>query len=326
MSYSITQESFENLASYHDNSSHILNWSSIFILPTWLKTWWQEFGSGADMYLGAVRRGEKIIGIAPLLVQGDKTSIIGSADVCDYLDFMVVSGMENDFFNILLDDLRGKGINSLDLKPLRPDSMIFTKLLDIARDRKYEVLCHEVGVSVELDLPPTWEEYLAILTAKQRHEVRRKLRRLWEVRDVNYHYLEDIHEIGDYLDVFFKLFSLSHEEKASFMTDQMKSFFRSLAEAMSEIGLLRFGILELEGQPTAMIMGFDYSDCIYLYNSAYDPNYSYLSVGLLSKVLGIKESIQRGRVKWDFLGGGELYKYHLGGRGIPLYHCQINIK
>ena len=125
---------------------------------------------------------------------------------------------------------------------------------------------------------------------------------------------------------FLKLFSLSRPEKANFMTTQMESFFRALAETMAEIGLLRFGILELDGLPAAMIMGFDYNDAMYLYNSTYEPNYGYLSVGLLSKVLCIKESIQRGRKKWDFLKGRESYKYHLGGQEVSLYSCQIKIK
>ena len=95
---------------------------------------------------------------------------------------------------------------------------------------------------------------------------------------------------------------------------------------MAETGLLRLGILELDASPVAMIMGFDYDDTMYLYNSAYDHDYSYLSVGLLSKVLCIKESIKRGKQKWDFLKGGEPYKYHIGGREIPLYSCQIVTK
>jgi CelD/BcsL family acetyltransferase involved in cellulose biosynthesis len=105
----------------------------------------------------------------------------------------------------------------------------------------------------------------------------------------------------------------------------MESFFRSLAAVMAEIGLLRFGVLEVDGAPAAMVMGFDYNDTMYLYNSSYDPRYRSLSVGVLSKVLCIKESIQRGRKKWDFLKGGEPYKYHLGGKEIPLYRCQIGI-
>ncbi len=322
----ITEESFGSLTSYWAEAGHNLRWGSVFILPAWLRVWWQTFGSGAELYLRAVWQGEKIIGIAPLLIRDKTASIVGSANICDYLDFVVTPGKEDDFFNVLLDDLVQKGISQLDLKPLRPDATVLTDLIAIAQNRKYEVLCHEEGVSIELDLPSTWDEYLATLTKKQRHEVRRKLRRLGEAGNMDYRCVEVSQEAGDYMDTFLKFFSLSREDKASFMTTRMESFFRSLTEAMAEIGLLRFGILELDALPVAMIMGFDYNEAMYLYNSAYDPNYSHLSVGLLSKVLCIKESIHRGRKKWDFLKGGEPYKYHIGGREIPLYSCQIKIK
>jgi CelD/BcsL family acetyltransferase involved in cellulose biosynthesis len=89
--------------------------------------------------------------------------------------------------------------------------------------------------------------------------------------------------------------------------------------------LLRYGILEVAKQPAAMIMGFDYNQAMYLYNSAYDPQFNSLSVGLLSKVLCIRESIALGRKKWDFLKGAEKYKYQLGGSEIRLHGCQVVI-
>ncbi len=74
-----------------------------------------------------------------------------------------------------------------------------------------------------------------------------------------------------------------------------------------------------------MTMGFDYDGSHYLYNSAYDPQFGYLSVGLLCKVLCLKESIEKGKKKWNFLKGGEPYKYQLGGQEVPLYSCQITV-
>jgi len=327
MEYTVTEESFVSLNSYWADFKQDLNWNTLFVLPGWLEVWWQIFGSDFQLYLRAVRQGEKTIGIAPLLVKGGIASIIGGTDVCDYLDFIVTPGMEDDFFNVLLNDLEQNGISQLNVQPVRPDSTVLTNLVTLARQRKYEVLCCEEGVSVELDLPSTWDDYLAILTKKQRHEVKRKLRRLWEADNVEYRCVKvNQKQVGDFINTFLKLFSLSQEDKANFMTIQMESFFRLLTETMAKIGLLRVGILEINKLPTAIILGFDYNNIMYLYNSAYNPEYSHLSVGLLSKVLCIKESIQRGNKKWDFLKGGEPYKYHIGGKEIPLYACQIKIK
>jgi len=326
MSYSVTEETFPTLSSCWTDPSQNLNWGSIFILPVWLKAWWQEFGTAVELHLRAIRHEDKIIGIAPLQVKERTASIIGSIDVCDYLDFVVVPGMEFDFFTALLDDLRQQGINHLDLSPLRPDSTVLNHLVGIAQERDYEVLCQSEDVSLELDLPSTWDEYLAALNKKQRHELRRKLRRLSETGNANYRFIGVGQKVGELTDTFLKLFSLSREEKASFMTSKMESFFKLITKTMAEVGLLRFGILESNTLTTAMVMGFDYNDSIYLYNSAYDPQYDSLSVGLLCKVLCIKDSIEKGRKKFDFLKGDETYKHHLGGKQVPLYRCQITMK
>src|SRR4030043_164016 len=111
-------EGFDSLTSFWLRSESLLIWNCIFVLPPWFKVWWHEFGAEAELYLGAFRKGGTIAGIAPLLLRGTEASFIGSTDLCDYLDFVIVPGKEVDFFNILLDDLRGRGISRLNLRRL----------------------------------------------------------------------------------------------------------------------------------------------------------------------------------------------------------------
>jgi len=322
----VTLESFDSLTSCWLQSESLLMWNCIFVLPPWLEVWWHHFGSEAELYLGAIREGGTIAGIAPLLIRGTEASFIGSADLCDYLDFVIVPGKEIDFFNILLDDLQGRGIRRLNLRPLKPNSSVLTYLVSIAKNRHYDVSRNEEDVSLELDLPLTWQEYLNTLTQKQRHEVNRKLRRLGEAGDVNYRVVEDSNSLLDSMDLFLRLFRQSRKDKAIFLTNQIESFFRSLVEATARSGLLRFGILELNASPAAVIMYFDYNNSVFLYNNGYDLRHSFLSVGLISKVLCLKDSIERGRSKFDFLKGAEEYKYRLGGKEITLYRCDISFK
>ena len=167
---------------------------------------------------------------------------------------------------------------------------------------------------------------MGMLSQKQRHEVRRKLRRIREAGEVNYRIIEDTRDAPDAIDIFLKLFRKGKVEKAFFMNTERESFFRSMAKAMAQAKLLRLGILELKALPIAAVMCFDYNNTVYLYNSSYDPQYGSLSVGVISKVLSIKESIERGRRTFDFLKGAEDYKYRLGGKEIPLHACQIVLK
>ena len=327
MRYTVSSQSFESLASPWVELRRQLRRDSIFVSPGWLEAWWQTFGGGADLYLRVIEEGDNVIGIVPLKILGGKASFIGSADVCDYLDFAIAPGKEQYFFEALLEDLTRAGIYYLDLESLRPDSTVIKSLIGMVKERGYEASCHQVDISLSLDLPPTWEGYLEILTSKQRHEVRRKLRRLEEeAGSICYHTVQGGADMSGTMDLFLKLFRESRQDKATFMTASMESFFRSLAKTMAEVQLLRLGVLEIDESPVAALICFDYDDTTYLYNSGYDPGYRSLSAGLLSKALCIKDSIERGKKRFDLLRGAERYKYHLGGKETPIFNCQIVIR
>ncbi len=321
--YSVTLESFESINFYWLKPKVPLKWDCIFVLPPWLEVWWRELGSIAELHLCAIKENDTIIGVAPLFFKDKEACLMGGSDVCDCLDFVISPGNERNFFNTLLDHLRQKGISLLSLAPLRDDSAVFAHLLGVAEERRYKVSCTSEDVSLEMDLPLTWEEYLGVLNRKQRHEVRRKLRRLGERGRINYRVIEDSKNVWDAMDLFLKFFRESKKDKDIFMTTKRESFFRSLARSMAGSGLLRIGLLELDEKPISATMCFDYNDTVYLYNNGYDPQYSSLSVGLISKILCIKDSIERGRKKFDFLKGAEEYKYRLGGKEIPLHGCRI---
>jgi CelD/BcsL family acetyltransferase involved in cellulose biosynthesis len=322
MDSQFTTESFDSIYSEWKRLQANSPASSIFSSPEWSKIWWQQFGSGAKLHLGTVRYQGRAVGIAPLVVRNNIASFIGSSDVCDYLDFVVEPGNEERLFSQLLDNLNAEGILRLEMAPLRPDSTVLTSLVKIAPRQAWQVSCSQEDVSVELTLPATWEEYLQLLSGKQRHELKRKLRRLDEEGELSYRHSTDAsrHDV----DTFLRLFRDSRQDKAAFLTPQMESFFRAAANAMAEQESLRLNILELDKKPVAATMCFDYKHTVYLYNSGYEPDYGWLSVGVISKALCIKDSIERNKKRFDFLKGGETYKYHLGGHEVPLYKCSLS--
>jgi CelD/BcsL family acetyltransferase involved in cellulose biosynthesis len=323
MRYTVTEERLPDLALHKCDYQGNPAWPFVFVTPDWLDAWWRVFGADYQPLVKTVRRDGEIIGVAPLKTAGSTASFLGSADVCDYLDFIVVPGSEIDYFQALLDDLNHNGIKLLDLQSLRTDSTVLTSLVPWLRQVGKEVTISFEDVSLETALPAAFEDYLAGLNTKQRHEVRRKLRRLSEFGAVDYYFISDRGALPAAMDDFLRLFRESRQDKADFMTSRMEAFFRLLAASMSAAGFLKLGVLALDKTPVAMVMCFDYGDTRYLYNSGFDVKYNYAGVGLLSKVFAIKDSIESGLKKFDFLKGAEHYKYHLGGRELPLYRCQI---
>ncbi|MFH1638964.1 MAG: GNAT family N-acetyltransferase [Chloroflexota bacterium] len=327
MNNAIKAEDFKSLFTYWTNPNYGLNWSSVFVIPGFLESWWHVFGNAAaELSICSVWQNEEIAGIAPLQINNSTASFIGNADVCDYIDFITVPGKEDFFFGVLLDALKQKGISGLDLGPVRPDASVMTSLTGIARKRGYEATCQKEDVFLEMVLPATWDEYLGMLGTKQRHELRRKIRRLAAAGKIDYQVVASKDSLSPDFDTFLRLFARSRGHKAAFMTDRMTVFFRTLTLSLTEAGLMRFGILRLPPTVLAMVMCFDYHGVVYLYNSAYDPDYSHLSPGILSKAFYIQNSIANNRGKFNFLKGSEDYKSKMGGEETDIYRCHIAIK
>jgi CelD/BcsL family acetyltransferase involved in cellulose biosynthesis len=296
------------------------------MLPAWVQVWWRHFGGSLSALICAVWSGSQLIGIAPLGLHGETARLLGSADVCDYLDCVIAPGHEQAFFSVLLEHLKARGIVRLELGPVRADSTILCHGVAVARELGCTVVCDREDSTFACVLPHTWEGYLSMLSSKQRHEARRKLHRLEAAGTVSYRAIEDAAELEVFLPAFLHLFRASRPDKAAFMTDRMAAFFYDLSRAMAAHGLLQLGLLELKGRVVASVLCFDYQGTRFLYNSGYDRHYGMLNAGFVSKLLSIRDSLSRGCTRYDFLKGEESYKKHLGGVAAGVYRCRVALR
>lgn len=324
-SYTVESETLDGVYAQWQRTDSFLKWNCLFVSPFWLKPWWHSFGRGSELYLLSVCHGDRTIGIAPLQRKDDTVRFIGNEDVCDNLDFIVAPGLSMEFYRILFDHLKQDGVRRLELAPVRQDSAVMTELLPVAEKSGYRISYEDNGVSFELDLPASWQGYLDILSGKERHEIRRKLRRLDAAGRIDYRLVDDAFSVKREMETFLALFKSNRTDKAAFMSDRMAMFFNNLAESLAEANILRLFFLDLDRRPIAATMCFDYNSVMYLYNNGYDKRFSSLSAGLLGKVLSIKESIQSGKKTYDFLKGAEVYKKRLGGQPVRLYRCLIEL-
>ena len=175
------------------------------------------------------------------------------------------------------------------------------------------------AVTAVLDLPATFDDYLAAIGKKDRHELRRKRRRF-------------DNEVGpgrverrsgeEAVALFARLHRLSAGDKGEFMTEAMERFFLALhTEAGGVIDVLR----DRKGRPASAIFSFEDEDGFYLYNSAYEPSMRSLSPGNVMLSHLIERSIERGLPVFDFLKGDEPYKFRLGARERPLFHVTATV-
>ncbi|TME43285.1 MAG: GNAT family N-acetyltransferase [Chloroflexi bacterium] len=177
----------------------------------------------------------------------------------------------------------------------------------------YAVRRERLVTSPRMALPGAYDAYVQGLGKKERHELRRKLRRFEGARGTGFHWAED-GERARILDRFFALHRLSKGEKAAFMTNETEAFFRDIADALAPLGWLRLGVVRAHDQDAAVLFAFAYGDTLALYNAAYDPALASLSLGIASHAFAVRDAIAQGFKVYDLLRGDEPYKYDLGAQ------------
>lgn len=310
-------ETVDSIEALHQEAGP-LSWPAPFVLPGWIRAWHAAFGRD-ELQLWSFRENGEAVGLAPLQLAGGTASLVGSRDVCDHLDLVAAPGREREVCRALIEHLeRFESVERLDLGPVRPDSVVVRALLPEARALGLAVETVDDEAVYQMPLPTSWEDYLASLSGKERHEVRRKLRRGGEAFG-----FEMTGGSEAVVEEFMRLFRRNRTDKAAFMDARMEGFFRSLALRLPET---RVGLLRVDGALAAAVWCFDHGSTRYLYNSGYDADYSGLSVGLACKLLSIRDAIARGLGTYDFLKGNETYKRRLGGEPVPLVRCRIVLR
>ena len=311
----IEQGTFESLA---DHWQHLLEGCSeptFFDQLTWQKIWWSEFGGNSELKLLVVRSDSGEINmIAPMMVDGTEISFLGSTDLVDYHDFLIRDRLSPGCIQTLVgavDDM--PEIDTILLQSLPDNSPTITQFREAAEQAGWTVEIEQEDVAPRIDLPATWDEYVSGLRKKDRHELRRKLRRLEAAGDVQQIELTTPVEIEAAMSEFMRLHRMSTPDKNEFMTTEREQFFSKIAVELAKENSTRLCFLELNGEYVATSLSFVCGDVRYLYNSGYNPAESKLSVGLLNHALAIKSSIEKGHRVFDFMRGNEAYKYHLGG-------------
>lgn len=311
-------------------SSHA---DTVFSTWEWQMTWWKHLGAG-ELWLGAARQDDgTLVGVFPCYRQTDTSGeralrLVGCADVADYLDIIVAKGRETLVYQAFLDALSNGSVPAWDIVDLCniPEmSPTRTMLPDMARAAGFHVTVRQETVCPLIELPVTWEAYLMSLDKKQRHEIRRKLRRAETEAKLEWYIVDERHHLPDEMETFLHLHRLSRHDKARFMDYRMSAFFHDLAHVMLKAGWLQLMHLKLDGQIEASLLSFDYGDAIMLYNSGYNPmGHPHLSPGIVLTAICIRHAIALQKKVFDFLRGDEDYKYRFGARDTRIYRVVLS--
>ena len=277
--------------------------------------WFRAFATEPLHLLAAQDGAGEWVGLLPLYEtptpEGPVLRLVGGTDIADYLDLIAVAGREEEVWKAMLPALGDLAWKALDLRPV-PATSTTPGLLDgLAPSAGFTCRVDVEERCPVIELPETWDGYLARLSGKDRHELRRKIRRA-EAGQPRIEVARTPEAMALLMDSFVALHRQSKVGKARFMDEPMEAFFRAVGRALAEAGLAALWMLWLEDRPAAALFCLEQAGAVSLYNSGFDPEARAMSPGVVLIARTIEDAITRGFRRYDFLRGEEPYKYGFG--------------
>ena len=281
--------------------------ASIFLTPEWIAVA-RAHDTNEPVTLAA---GRPAYGIAALSRATDGTVRFAGGELTDEQDCIAAAHDAENVARSVARWLVADGARRILVEYVPEDTptlAVFDHELGAAG---YTVRRERLITSPRIALGGDFESYVQSLGKKERHELRRKLRRFESAPGTGFRWASDA-ERPAVLDRFFALHRLSKGEKAAFMTGDAERFFRDIADALAPTGRLRLGVVSAYKEDAAVLFAFAYGDTLALYNAAYDPALGSLSLGIASHAYAVRDAIAQGFATYDLLRGDEPYKYDLG--------------
>jgi len=168
------------------------------------------------------------------------------------------------------------------------------------------------------------DDYLGTLGKKERHEIRRKVRRAEAIGEIR---LDDALDPLAELEPFIDLHQKRWGELGLFPPtpggDQSRVLFRRLFELFGADGPLRLTFLTVGGRRIAAGVHFESPDGYLYYNAGVDPDARELSPGVVMVAAYVERALAAGRRRLDFLRGDEPYKYEWGAVDEPIQRLLV---
>ena len=296
-----------------------------FLRFEYLQAWWDGRGGGewppeAQLAIVTARQDGRLVGVAPLFhapdYQGQPSLLLlGAVEISDYLDLIARPENLDEFISGMLAFLPKAGLpawESLELHNLLDSSPSLAGLERAAGKLGWNYQAQQLQHSPYIPLPGDWETYLAGIDKKQRHEIRRKMRRAEEMPvPAQWYIVRQTEGLDGEIDDFMNLMA-QDPEKAAFLTPAMRQQMRSITRCAFAQGCLHLAFLTVNGEKAAGYLSFDYLNRLWVYNSGLDRRFMEYSPGWVLLGHLLQWANENGYAEFDFMRGDEDYKYRFG--------------
>ena len=333
-------DAFENLQALSQRWDELAG-TCVFRNWAWISTWWKHYGADSSRQLSvllvwegeppasciepttAACDPERLAAILPCYVEKSITSgrvlrLLGDGEVCsDHLDLLVSATNAVRCSDAIAEHLCQEWTDwDLIDFPTLDESAEDTKLrhlLSALAQNECQVSRHSDQNCWAIELPETWEEFLALQSKSHRKQLRRLEKRVLQSEACQWHQvklLEDFERGWEVLVDLHQKRRRSLGEPGCFASATWGAFHKDIAAQLLAQGHLRLSWLELGGEPIAAEYHFAGGRTTYVYQGGLDPDRLEEEPGRLSMIRCVQQAIEEGHRKFDLLRGDEPYKPH----------------
>ncbi len=295
-----------------------------FMTWDWVSLWYEQHRDQCHLCIGVaedVSTGEPLA-IAPLMVArhscGPRKAMrhmtfLGAVneDAAQGMDFIVPKGDEAWLAPLLCKTFARNVLNwdVIDLPSMHEESpnLPFIKRT-LNRYASSGERCAPQN-SYLMHLPESWDQQLALWRSKERVSFRTKWRKLAEEHGARFLQGGIDYPAGQAFDELWRLHALRFKDQhSSFLSETMRKHQRELVKRWAADGRVMLPLIEADGRIVAARYGFAQDGKYWSFQTGYDPEYSKLSVGILSLGWTAQCAIARGLHEIDHLPGEARYK------------------
>ncbi|MEA2552243.1 MAG: hypothetical protein QOJ65_419 [Fimbriimonadaceae bacterium] len=268
----------------------------------WQSTWVRHFAKKAGLHVIAIHEGKDLVGLMPLVKNsGPWTTLraIGTG-ASDYLHPIARAGYENTVSEAVARSLKDVKVDLIDLHQVREDK-------PLSGIEGYVPL--EQARCLVLDLPDSYDKYLATLSKSLRYDVKRLDKDLFKTGRAS---IDQVH--SDEIDQGMDRLMETHKKRwrkrglPGAFIGRADAFHREWAHVAAKQGYLWLSLLKVDGEAIGAIYAMSLGSACYYYQAGFDPSKGSISPGTLLVAWTIRRAIEEGKETFDFLRGDESYK------------------
>lgn len=281
-----------------------------FYQKTWHMAWLSSLGVNEQPMIIADVPTHTLI---PLAVKNGTAHFSGGEEIADYLDAIGPDNAKEAIWKKAIGIIKMQGATQLLLRNIPQDSPTISFF-----QSQPHVTVEKEDTTPLMTLPDAFDAFTSSLERKDRHELKRKLRKF----ETSYPGSAVTVKHGNDTDMMQLIkFMKRDSDKQTFLTDSMQTFFQNLPDTAGD--MLTQHTLTIDDRTIATAVSFRTNTSLLLYNSGY--NDAYVGSGFYLKAKMIDWAISKGISTYNFLQGNERYKYELGGKDFFVYRVELAI-